>query len=855
MAKQAVRYVGVHLLDAPYLIDREYEYYLPRSLSSDVRVGSLVAVPFGAANRRTYALVVRVSDQSEMDKVKPLLAVLPDRFSLSEELRGLCFFLKEHTLCSVGDAVRCIIPGAVFSAISEWYVLPPEGEEKPDPCVVKPGVPAETGDPYVAKTDAAPAGTSDDAEERGREAVLACLRTDGPMEAGELSRRCACRPALLQDMVAQGLLVHRWERRPESVRTEKRVALARPREEILALLGGTGKPALRSEAHIRILRYLCGEGDAERAALCAGTHTTTAQVAALCRRGLLTISEEPVLRDPYAAIKRTYDRTPIVLTRAQQAAYGQIEEVYNTHEARAVLLHGVTGSGKTKVMMALMDRVIDEGRQVILMVPEIGLTPQTVSVFCARYGDRVAVIHSMLSEGERLDTYRRIAAGEVDLLIGTRSAVFAPFDRLGLIVMDEEHEHTYKSDADPKYHARDVAAYRCGQQKALLLLASATPSLESYYKAESGRYTLVSLRERYGGAPLPRTEIVDLREELRAGNRSPVSEALHDALQETLANDEQAILFLNRRGFHTSVHCKDCGEALVCPHCSVALTHHTDKNGGCMVCHSCGYRGPLPAACPACGGTHLSYLGFGTQKAEGELAACLPGARILRMDADTTGTRRAYDDLLSRFRAREADVMLGTQMVTKGHDFPAVTLVGVLLADTSLYVNDFRASERTFALITQVIGRAGRAERPGRAIIQTYVPHNETIRLACQQDYESFYRSEIALRRALSFPPFCDIVQMTLTCPREDLLLSAAPRLSAGMVELARREYADLPLYIFGPFEAQVYKAAGKYRLRMILKCKNNRRTREYLSRILTDFGRHEGRHITLSVDINPQKG
>lgn len=810
------RYVSVHLLEAPYQIDREYVYYLPAALAKDVQVGSVVAVPFGTANRRAYALVVSLSEESRMEKVKPVMAVLPHRFALSEEMRGLCFFLKEHTLCSVGDAVRCLLPGTAFSAIREFYL---SGS----------GMPA------------------DEAEANACRMVF----SEGRVEADRLRSECNLSSATLGRLVEEGFLVRSYEIKEEKGKREKVVSIALSDEELLALLGGE-KKKLRSEAHERILRALLAEGHMRRADLCELTHTTTAQVSALVKRGLLSEEEAPVLRDPYADMKRGQDRSPILLSRAQGAAYDVLEGLLCEDAPRAALLHGVTGSGKTKVMMKLIDRTIADGKSAILMVPEIALTPQTVGIFCARYGDRVAVIHSSLGDGERFDAWRRIAAGEIDLVIGTRSAVFAPLSNLGLIVMDEEHEHTYKSENDPKYHTRDVAAYRCGVHRSLLLLASATPSLESYYKAERGLYTLVTLRERYGGAKLPEAEIVDMREELRAGNRSSVSRRLQELLEETVGREEQAILFLNRRGFHTSISCKSCGEPLTCPHCSIALTHHTDRAGGGLLCHCCGYRAVTPRTCPACGSEQLSFVGFGTQKAEGEIATCLPQARVMRMDADTTTAKQSHDRLLEAFRRGEANVLLGTQMVTKGHDFPRVSLSGVMLADTSLYANDFRASERTFALLTQVIGRAGRAESLGRAVVQTYTPDNETIRLACRQDYESFYRAEIALRRSLSFPPFCDLVQLTVSSAYEDELMTAAVRLSAYMSSLARREYADLPLIIFGPFEAGIYKAAGKYRLRMIVKCRLCKQSRSYFSRILTEFSQEIGRRINLSLDMNP---
>ena len=462
----------------------------------------------------------------------------------------------------------------------------------------------------------------------------------------------------------------------------------------------------------------------------------------------------------------------------------------------------------------------------------------------------MAVIHSLLSQGERFDAWRRIKRGDVDLVIGTRSAIFAPVENLGLIVIDEEHEHTYKSESDPKYHARDVAAYRCGKNNALMLLASATPSLESFYKAQSGVYTLVPLRERYGGVRLPDAVIVDMREELRLGNVSPISTRLLESLNQAYENDNQAILFLNRRGYSTQINCKECGEVLTCSRCSVSLTYHNNADGGRLLCHMCGYSEPVPRKCPSCSAEKLSFLGYGTQKLEAELNKYIPDMPVLRMDADTTASKMSYDRMLDDFRAGRADILLGTQMVAKGHDFPRVTLVGVALADTSLFVSDFRAAERTFSLLTQVIGRAGRATDGGVAVIQTFAPKNEVIRLACMQDYEKFYEGEIALRRELSYPPFCDIVQLTLTSDDETELMKRSNQLSESILEKLKGDLGKLPFIVFGPFEAQVYKVNEKYRMRMVIKCKLNKQTRALFHHLLCEFA--PTRTVTLAVDFNP---
>ena len=618
-------------------------------------------------------------------------------------------------------------------------------------------------------------------------------------------------------------------------------------EGLGGLLARTGKGGVRSPQHRRLLTLLC-ERPVVSADEAAAEGLTPAMLHTMQKNGWLLRTEREVYRTPY--VGREPHPDPIALSRAQTAAYESLLALHRKGTPEAALLFGVTGSGKTKVMMKLMDAVIAEGRGVILMVPEIALTPQTLGIFCHRYGARVAVVHSSLSAGERFDAFRRAAAGEVDLVIGTRSAVFAPLPRIGLILIDEEHEHTYKSDADPKYHTRDVAAFRAARHNALVVMASATPSLESFYKAEAGAYTLVPLRERFGGNPLPEAEIVDMRQELRHGNISPVSLALGNRIAEMAEAGEQAILFLNRRGYHAALHCRGCGHVFTCPNCSVALTHHADGRGAYLMCHTCGHRAATPTRCPECTGSQISYLGAGTQKAEGALAAAFPDLRVMRMDADTTSGKEAYDRMLEAFRAGEADILLGTQMVTKGHDFPRVTLSGVLAADISLNLPDFRAAERTFSLLTQVIGRAGRGAVAGRAIIQTFSPENEVITLACRQDYEGFYRREIELRRALTFPPFCHIAQFTLTGVDEGAVDHAAREFGALAAARARERIPDEPMIIFGPFEARTFKAEGRFRMRLIVKCRLSAATRRHLGELLCEYTPKNG--VTLSVDLDP---
>ena len=742
-------YCDVYLLDAPYHIDSAFLY----SCGEDVFRGAIVKVPFGNANKLRLGVVTCLKSEADGARIKPVHSVATDRFFFTEEMLGLCLFLKEHTLCTFGDAARTLLPpGALSSHLNEKF-----------------------------------------------------------------SKTCA---------------------------------LAIDKGKAEELLTKSGRAGIKSAGQRAVLEYLitCGEADYDTLRGIEGV--SAANISALSEKKVIDIILSRAVRNPYKEYSKKRDTGEIMLTRAQGAAYETIESLYLEDAPRAALLYGVTGSGKTKVIMKAIDRVIADRKSVIMMVPEIALTPQTVSIFCKRYGERVAVIHSSLSQGERLDAWQRIKAGEVDLVIGTRSAVFAPLDNVGMIVIDEEHEHTYKSESAPKYHARDVAAYRCGVHNALMLLASATPSLESFYKAECGKYTLVPIRERYGGVRLPDAVIVDMREEIRLGNTSPISDRLLKSLSEVKERGEQAILFLNRRGYNSQISCKECGDVITCPRCSVSLTYHTGRSGGKLLCHLCGYTAPTPKTCPSCSSDNISFLGYGTQKVEGTLGEYLPDVRVMRMDADTTSGKLAYDRMLEDFRAERADILLGTQMVAKGHDFPSVTLVGALLADTSLYVSDFRASERTFSLLTQVIGRAGRAKDGGVAVIQTYSPKNEIIRLACLQDYDKFYEGEIAVRRELSYPPFCDMVALTLTSSDEPELFAAAKKLSDSMINKLRSEYAGLPFTVFGPFEAQVYRLNEKYRMKMVVKCRLTARSRGLFHSLLCEFAKERG--VTLSVDLNP---
>ena len=811
-------YCGVHILGLPYSADKIYDYAVPESLLPSVFSGAIVLVPFGNTSRRSYAVVISLSERTSSKRTKSILTVLSPRFSLSPDMLKTAVFLSERTLSTVGEAVRTLLPPSVFSGLSEEFLL------LGDKC--------EDGDDALVRF------LSDGLLHTEKEILSAF--------GSEVLPR-------LRKMVDAGRVASVAEPLPPQNVKKKRLYAVRDRASAENAIEDGSATRLRSAGQRAILSALLSLGECDGDTLLSQSGATPAQLDGLTKKGLLSVRETEVSRNPYGHLSKKRDTSPIALSRAQTVAYETLRELSDKGSAACALLYGVTGSGKTKVILRLLDRVLWEKKKTaIVMVPEIALTPQTVGIFCSRYGSRVAVIHSGLSAGERFDAWRRIRDGECDLVIGTRSAVFAPLENLGLIVIDEEHEHTYKSDQNPKYHTRDVAAFRSGLSGALTVLASATPSVESFYKAEKGVYTLVPLRERYGTATLPETRIVDMREELRSGNRSPISRALSEALCEAKAEDKQAILFLNRRGYHSAVSCRACGEALVCPHCSITLSHHK-TDGGYLLCHSCGYKGFLPKTCPSCASPHLSYVGCGTEKAETELSLLHSDMRILRMDADTTGTKLAYERILDAFRKGEGDILLGTQMVTKGHDFPNVVVSGVLLADSSLHVSDFRASERTFSLLTQVIGRAGRASHKGVAVIQTFQPDHSVIRLAAEQNYDEFYRREIALRKSLVFPPFCDIAALTLSSEDETALVSAANALVSQLKKKSEESYPSLPFSLYGPMEAQTYKVGGRFRLRILLKCRLTAESRRFLSEILSEFPALErSAGITLSVDLNP---
>ena len=571
----------------------------------------------------------------------------------------------------------------------------------------------------------------------------------------------------------------------------------------------------RCKARARLVRALLEEKKLDYTKASKELGVTASVLRPLVDEGIVQVVQDEVYRMSVDGANIPHEE-PSVLTKPQQEAFDQIQKEWQSDSPRPVLIHGVTGSGKTQVYMKLIRQVIGEGKQVIVLVPEIALTYQTVRRFYGWFGEKVSVLNSRLSQGERYDQFKRAKRGEIQIMVGPRSALFTPFSNLGLIIIDEEHEQSYKSENSPRYHARETALYRAQMENARLVLGSATPSLEAYTKAKDGEFRLVKLDARFEDRPLPKVSVIDLREELREGNRSVLSRSLRKAIENRLECGEQAILFLNRRGYAGFVSCRSCGAVLKCPHCDVALTEH---NNGRLVCHYCGYEQPRVEKCPVCGSPYIGGFKAGTQQIEQVLHKNFPKARILRMDYDTTRAKGSYEKILSSFAAHEADILVGTQMIVKGHDFPDVTLVGAIAADLSLNAADYRCAERTFQLLTQAVGRSGRGRKAGEAIIQSYHPDHYSIQAAAKQDYEAFYQEEMAYRMLMDYPPAAHML-CVLASGEDEKLLEQGMDYLAKFVERISGKYR---VHVIGPAYASVGKVNDIYRKVLYLKHKDER--------------------------------
>ena len=802
---------------ANFAIDKPYSYWIPRDMT--LTPGQRVTVPFGRGNRRAEGVVLSVEEGSQ-EGLKTVEAALDESPLLSPLQLRLAAFLRERYFCTFYDACRAILPAGLWFDTKAVYSLT-ENREWKEKTIRKPGA---------------------------AEILRLMEELGGGAKEQELEALGLEREAL--EDALRYLAGKKWI----SAQTEY-LRRGRDKTEKIATLTASAEEARdyaqRSPRQRAVLEMLSNLGEVSVKELCYFTGATPAMVRRLEEKGYVTLADRPVLRCR-EIVPAPLDG-PLVLNEEQESCFRGLRDRMEGENPGVALLYGVTGSGKTSVYIRLIRECLEQGKSALLLVPEIALTPQLLGLMAAHFGDQVAVLHSSLPAGERYDQWKRVRSGEAKLVVGTRSAVFAPCTP-GLIILDEEQEHSYKSENTPRYHAREVAIWRGAKEGALVLLGSATPSIETMYRAKTGVYGLYTLHRRFNGRPLPKVEIVDMRRELELGNDGSLSIPLRQAMIDTEEAGKQTILLLNRRGASRALVCVDCRETPECPRCSIRLTYHSANDR--LMCHYCGFSEPAPRRCPRCGGP-LKPIGTGTQKVQQELAELFPQMETLRMDADTVSAVNTHEKILDRFQQEHIPVLLGTQMVAKGLNLPQVTLVGVLDADLSLYTGGYRAGETTFNMLTQVVGRAGRGDTPGRAVIQTLVPEHQVIRLAAEQDYEGFYNLEIQLRRVQGAPPFGDHAIVTFLGQEENRVIAAAAKFRDSLrIALEQPDYAGERCSLLGPAPCPVPKINYNYRYQLTLRCAMTKKLRSLLAWLLGKLaGDKEFRGVSAFVDVNGYDG
>lgn len=806
---------------AAYSFDAEYSYSVPENLRDAAKVGVRVIVPFGKGNKRSIGFITRTYAESEYnEKLKPISSVIDSESLLTDEMMKIIFWLKENTFCTFFDAYKSVVPTGFSYSFSKHYNL----------------VNTYIDDERLSS------------EERNIIEFLRINKNQREIDNFLDSRNDPDKKRIVDRLIDKGF-IEETESLKRRVGDES-VKMVRLSDRYLS-----GEESFSfTPKQSMVIKLLEESGSASVKEVCYMTNCTTTIIKRLCEKGILHEYKYEVMRDAVGDITERRDPEEIQLNEEQTAAYEGIMSLVKSGKPAGALLYGVTGSGKTSVFIRVIHSVLKMGKTAIMLVPEISLTPQMVTKFKLLFGEKIALLHSSLSLGQRIDEFKRIKRGEARIVIGTRSAVFAPVSNLGIIIMDEEGEQSYKSDTSPRYHARDVGIQRCGHNGGVLLMASATPSLESFYFAQNHRFHLFELKHRYADVSLPQVEIIDMQREAAEGNDSLLSRQLADKITETLEKNEQVILLLNRRGFTTYISCAECRQPVVCPNCNIPLTYHKKNNR--YMCHYCGYTMDNNCVCPNCKSDKLKSSGVGTQRVEDEIARIFPSARILRMDADTTSSRYSYEENFRAFENHEYDIMLGTQMIAKGLNFPEVTLVGVVSLDKALFTGDFKSYERTFSLLTQVVGRSGRGQKPGFAYIQTFVPEHYVLNLAAQQNYDEFYAEEIALRQALIYPPFCDICVIGFSAPLESKAISASKWVTWLIGEYIKTHKVSFPLRVIGPAPCTLEMINNKYRYRLILKSKNNKDFREMIRFVLSEFYKNNDfRTVHIYADINGDIG
>ncbi|MFD2682882.1 primosomal protein N' [Bacillus seohaeanensis] len=793
------------IVDVPAMkIDRPFDYLIPEQWIGRIKPGMRVVVPFGP--RKIQGFVVELKEEAEVSKLKAIHEPMDLIPVLNRELLELGHWMTDKTLCFKISAFQSMLPAAMKAKYEKIFVL--RNDLTFLPLDLQPYF-ERNGRLYWKTAEA--------------ENLLTLLQKQVDNRNLEV----------VYNVKAKG-----------KKKTVRKYYLAFDKAKIEEIKESLGNAVKQRE----VLEYFASlEAGARLASkdIVESIGVSSSTLKTLVEKGLIIEKQEEIYRDPYE--NRNFAQTkPFQLTSLQEQAIKPILHNVEENSFKTFLLYGVTGSGKTEIYLQSIQRVLEKGKEAIVLVPEISLTPQMVNRFKGRFGNEVAVMHSGLSIGEKYDEWRKIQRKEVKVVVGARSAIFAPFENIGIIIIDEEHETSYKQEENPRYHARDVAIYRGQYHQCPVILGSATPSLESFARSQKGVYQLLTINKRMNAGEMPPVTIVDMREELRKGNRSMFSVDLFEKIQDRMEKKEQTVLFLNRRGHSSFVMCRDCGFVLQCPHCDISLTYHRFSNG--MKCHYCGYEDVVPKTCPECESEHIRYFGTGTQKVEEELTKLLPEARIIRMDVDTTSRKGSHEKLLKAFGDGKADILLGTQMIAKGLDFPNITLVGVLSADTMLHLPDFRAAEKTFQLLTQVSGRAGRHKLPGEVVIQTYTPEHYSVELAADQDYDRFYEREMMMRKMGSYPPFYYITLITVS--HEDLLKLV--NIAEKMTDFIKARLSPQTITL-GPVASPIPRIKNRYRYQCLVKYKREPNLEATLKTLLEQYEKqYTSEGLSISIDVNP---
>ncbi|GIO06420.1 primosomal protein N' [Brevibacillus reuszeri] len=793
--------------------NRPFDYRVPDWLTPIIHVGSRVIVPFGPRKLQGYVISIseQTVDQVENTRLKDVEQVLDDTPPLTAELLKMSEWMSKQYLCPWVTAVQAMIPAVLKGKSEKW----------------------------LTATDAL------DEETCGKSGLLWELHRKRHLPLAEVEKQFPDEYMLVPGWIRSGLLATEYQVTDRITRKQQsfvKSLLEKPQlEEAIASLPP------RAEQMRRVLQLFAEhEGQAFSVQMMRDEHgISRSPLKSLEAKGWIAIEQVEVYRDPYAN-RRFSEKAKPEFTPLQQEVLAPILQSIQSHTYASYLLHGVTASGKTEVYLEAIEQTLAKGREAIFLVPEISLTPQMVERFKGRFGADVAVLHSALSSGERFDEWRKIIRKQVKVVVGARSAIFAPFQNVGLIVIDEEHESSYKQEETPRYHAREVAIWRAKENDAVLVMGSATPALETYALATRGRYTLLQMPDRVGNRPMPEVHVVDMREELQAQNRSMFSRKLHEMIEDRLRKEQQMVIFLNRRGFSTFVMCRSCGYTMRCIHCDISLTYH--KTNHTARCHYCGYTIAQPAHCPECQSEHIRFFGTGTQKVEMELAKLFPGIRVIRMDVDTTSRKGSHEELLNKFRSGLGDVLLGTQMIAKGLDFPRVTLAGIIAADTSLHLPDFRAAEKTFQLLTQVGGRAGRHELAGDVVIQTYTPEHYSIMHATKHDYPAFYQDEMLQRRRTGYPPYFRLVLITFSHEDVPVVIRGAHT----MADYLRQRLAQTTI-LLGPVASPIARVKDRFRFQIMLKYRDEPHLAELLSQATAAFEEwNKQQKVLMTIDVDP---